>query len=109
MESKTQGKFVLSALEDTIKVWALANAFTHSQVLSECKVQGYILGGGDIGISDDRKKVGVSSESYDFGSLPNIVLTYYFQHFGYEVHADMNEKRIKDEKMKWFREHGIEI
>ena len=108
-KAKHNGKFVLSALEDTVRVWALAGAFTHDQVISECKTKGRILGGGDIGYSEKEKRVGLSAGSGDYGSLPDIVLTDYFQHFGYQVHADMIEKWIRKRTREWFREHDIGI
>lgn len=111
--AKHSGMFVMSALEDSVRVWALADAFTHDQVIGKCNAEGRILGGGDIGYSEEQNRVGLSGGSMDFGSLPNSVLTSvltdYFQHFQYSVGANMNEEWVKDPTKKWFREHEVVI
>ena len=112
-EDKHTGKFLLSALEDIIRVWALGGAFTHSQVYDKLNVEGIILGGGGISVNDEGKPTAIDSRSLDFGSLPNKVLEDYFSHFGYKVKTDMfaegETKEIKDSTRKWFKEHGIVI
>jgi len=108
-KAKHTGKFIMSALEDTVRVWAFANAFTHDQVIGQCKAKGRILGGGDIGYSKEQNRVGCSNSSMDFGSLPNVVLIDYFQYFGYSVGTKMNERWVRDNTREWFREHGIKL
>ena len=108
--AKHEGKFLLSALEDTIKVWALGGSYEHTQVYGGCNVEGdIVLGGGNISVyNEEKNSFRVYSRSYDFGSLPNKVLEDYFSSFGYSVKADM-VKGIKDSACQWFREHGIDI
>ncbi|MBU1202048.1 MAG: hypothetical protein KJ583_03395 [Nanoarchaeota archaeon] len=111
--TKHTGKFVLSALENTIQVWALGNAYTHGQVCGKCKVEGLILGGGDISVNDERDSIGVSGRSMDFRSLPNRVLEEYFSSFGYKIKAQMfaegNTKGIQPSTREWFKQHGIDV
>lgn len=112
-KAKHSGKFVLSALEDTIKVWALGRAYTHSQVCGECNVEGRVLGGGDISVNDEGNPTSVYSRSTDFGSLPNNVLEEYFLSFGYRVKAQMFEewdtKGIENSTREWFKKHGVDV
>ena len=111
-KAKHMGKFVMSTLEDRVRVWALADAYTHSQVIGACKVQGYggqILGGGSIVYSEEPKSISVSGRSGDFGGLPNIVLTDYFRYFWYSIDVHMNESWIKESTRQWFKEHGIDV
>jgi hypothetical protein len=108
---KHQGQFVLSALEDTITVWALGGDLSdHSYVRDKYKVNGRVLGGGTINVDDKGNSVHVSGGSRKFGSLPNKVLEKYFLSFGYRIKTEMLEgEDIQFSTRKWFKEHGIYI
>ncbi len=111
--AKYTGLFVMCALNDIVRVYALSNAFNHNQVCGECKTEGQVLGGGNISFNPERKSVGVSGRSMDFGSLPNMVLEDYFKFFGYDVEARMFEegetRGVEDSTRKYFKKHNIEI
>lgn len=103
------GLFVLSALENTIQVGAVAAACTHNSVCNECDLQGRMLGGGCIDVNDEKTNFGLYGCSGTFGSLPNKVLIAYFSSFDYGVEAKMYEQRIRDSTIEWFKQHGIDI
>lgn len=109
--NKHKGKFVLAALGDAITLYAWGNAYKHSQVLNECAGRDdydIILGGGEIGVDDDKKRFSVYGRSLEFGGLPNKVLKEYFLHFGCGVETDTLEI-FEDSTRKWFRDHGRDI
>ncbi len=106
---KHNGRFLLSALENTIRVWALGCAFTHDQVLGRLNVEGLILGGGQISVNENLTSLDVTEYSGDFGSLPNSILVDYFTCFGYDIRANMVEETIRQSTREWFREHGVNI
>jgi len=107
--AKHKGRFLLSALENIIRVWALGCAFTHDQVLGRLNVEGLILGGGQISVNENLTSLAVEGYSGDFGSLPNSILVDYFRRFGYGISANMVEEAIKQSTREWFREHGVNI
>jgi len=111
--AKHTGLFVMCALDEVIRVYALSDAKSHGQVCGECETQGRVLGGGSISLDDKMRPVSLSSRSMDFGSLPNNVLEEYFESFGYTVKAGMFDegetKGIQDSTREYFKKHGIEI
>ena len=81
LRDKHAGLFVMAALDDTLRVYALAGETPHMRVCGQCGVEGIVLGGGDITIVEENKRIGVGNRSMDFGSLPNNVLEDYFRFF----------------------------
>jgi len=112
------GKFLLTYLDDTIRLWATVGAWTHNEVCDiidkyekEKGIRAYhfILGGGSISLNDKDNPTSVEGYSGDYGGLPNRVLKEYFAHFGYKDIIIRMDQKVKEEAVHWFREHGIEI
>ena len=103
-----KGRFLFSALENTIRAWALGGAITHDQVLGSLNVEGLILGGGYISVNEDLTSLAVRGYS-SFGSLPNSILVGYFRCFDDGISANMVEEEIRQPTRQWFSEHGVNI
>jgi len=88
-ETGLSGRFVLSGLENSIRIWALGGSITHDRVCRDLNVEGRILGGGSLFVNKDVTSLKVIGQSGTFGSLPNSLLINYFKHFGYKIEADM--------------------
>ena len=104
-----QGAFVVCAVDDAIRVYALVRGASHLDVHAKLNAEGRILAGGQIGYHPKRNQGGVSGSSYHFGSLPNKVLEDYFRSFGFNIRADMVEEAVSQTTKEWFREHTITI
>ena len=104
-----QGAFVVCAVDDAIRVYALVRGASHLDVHAKLNAEGRILAGGQIGYHPERNQGGVSGRSYHFGSLPNKVLEDYFRSFGFNIRADMVKEAVSQTTKEWFREHAITI
>ena len=105
---ESHGLFVLSGLEDAIKLWALSKIKSHKELIEYFRVNGQILGGGKIAVGHHLNPVLLYSYSQDHGALPNNVLRNYFHHHGHTPKIQMIEGEIKKETKMWFRDYRLD-
>jgi len=104
---ESHGLFILSGLEDAIKLWALSKIKSHKDLIEYFKVNGEILGGGKIAVDHHLHPVLLYSYSEDHGALPNNVLRNYFYHHGYAPRIQMIESEVKKETVNWLRKSRL--